>query len=152
VSDPGPDVKGLCQTQGIVRTPGIDDVLERIEQEEDFARDRRAWFEGSTLTPGELAYFQTIFQAVLTESNKRLLGHGVVLMGCSPSPKGFGAVFIGTDREDRRYDATLVIPPEVRLAKEALGQEHFVRELIDMVTSEVLRKRREYLDRGGLHA
>lgn len=140
----------LCQTQGIVRTPGIDDVLERVEQEEDFARDRREWHEGVSLTPGELAYFQTIFTAVLREANQRLLGHGVVLLACSPNPKGFGAVFIGTDREERRYEVTMAIPPEVRLAKEALGQERFVRELIDMVCDGVLQKRRKYLMRGGM--
>jgi hypothetical protein len=135
---------------GIVLTPGIDDVLERIEQEEDHCRDRRAWYEGETLSPAELGRFQTVFTAVLKEANKHLLGHGVVLMGCSPNPKGFGAVFVGSDYENRRYDVTLVIPPEVRLAKEALGQEAFVRELIGMVCEGVLEKRAEYLRRGGM--
>jgi hypothetical protein len=135
---------------GHVITPGVDDVLERIEQEEDFCRDRRAWFEGNELTRPELEYFQRIFTAVLKEANKHLLGHGVVLMGCSPSPKGFGAVFVGSDYENRRYDVTLGIPPEVRLSLEALGQESFVRELIGMVCEGVLAKRAEYLRRGGL--
>jgi hypothetical protein len=140
----------LIAPAGIVRTQGIDDVLERVEQEEDFARDRREWHEGVTLNPGELAYFQTIFTAVLRETNRRLLSHGVVLTACGPNPKGFGAVFMGTDRENRKYDVTMVIPPEVRLAKEALGQEDFVRDLIGMVTDGVLQKRREYLARGGM--
>lgn len=135
---------------GHIITPGIDDMLARIEQEEDFARDRREWYEGGTLSPGELAYFETIFRAVLLEANKRLYEHGVVLLACSPNPKGFGAVFVGVDRQDRRYDVTLGIPPEVRIAKEALGQERFVRDLIDMVTGGVLAKRREYLERGGM--
>lgn len=148
-AEPAPAVE-LCQTQGIVKTPGIDDVLERVEQEEDFARDRREWLEGNELTPGELAYFQTVFTAVLREANKRLLEHGVVLTTCSPNPRGFGAVFLGLDRQSREYDVTLGIPPEVRIAKESLGQESFVRELIDMVTGAVLQKRREYLTRGDM--
>jgi hypothetical protein len=134
----------------VIKTPGIDDVLERIEQEEDLARDRREWHEGVELKPGELAYFQTIFTAVLREANKRLLSHGVVLLACAPNPRGFGAVFMGTDREGREYDVTLKLPPEVRLAKEALGGEAFVRDLIGMVTEGVLEKRREYLARGGM--
>lgn len=134
----------------VIKTPGIDDVLERIEQEEDFARDRREWHEGVELKPGELAYFQTIFTAVLRETNKRLLSHGVVLLACSPNPRGFGAVFIGRDGENREYDVTLKLPPEVRLAREALGEEHFVRSLIADVTEGVLAKRTEYLARGGM--
>lgn len=137
-------------TAGIVLTPGIDDVLDRIEQEADFAAARKEWFEGSQLSAGELAYFNTVFTAVLRETNKRLLTHGVVLGSCAPNPKGFGAVFMGRDREGREYDVTLGIPPEVRLAKEALGQESFVRDLIAMVTDGVLSKRREYLERGGM--
>jgi hypothetical protein len=135
---------------GHVITPGIDDVLDRIEQEADFAAARREWFEGHQLSAGELAYFNTVFSAVLRETNKRLLTHGVVLGSCAPNPKGFGAVFMGRDHEGREYDVTLGIPPEVRLAKEALGQESFVRELIGMVCEGVLSKRAEYLSRGGL--
>ncbi len=137
-------------TAGIVLTPGIDDVLERIEQEEDFARDRKAWFEGAELSPGELAYFQTIFSAVLREANRHLFGHGIVLGSCAPNPKGFGAVFVGADHAGRRYDVTLGIPPEVRLEKEALGQESFVRWCIGAVCEGVLAKRKHYLERGGL--
>ncbi|HVJ13842.1 MAG TPA: hypothetical protein VM686_00315 [Polyangiaceae bacterium] len=136
---------------GIVLTPGIDDVLERIEQEEDFARDRRALLDGVPLTPAELEEFRAIFTVVQREANRHLLSHGVVLGACGVNPRGFGAVFMGIDREGRSYDVTLgPIPPEVRLAKQALGQESFVRWMIDIVAGEVVAQKRRYLERGGL--
>ena len=138
---------------GIVRTPGIDDVLERIEQEEDFARDRRAVLDGVQLSPVEFEEAKAIFTVVQRETNRHLLSHGVVLGAMGVNPRGFGAVFMGLDREGREYDVTLgPIPAEVRLSMRALGEEHFVRGLIDMVTSEVVAQKRRYLERGGLSA
>ena len=136
---------------GIVRTPGVDDVLERIEQEEDFARDRRALLDGVPLSPVELEEFRAIFSVVQREANRQLLSHGVVLGACGINPRGFGAVFMGIDREGRQYDVTLgPIPPEVRLSKQALGEEHFVRWMIDIDTGEVVTQKRRYLERGGM--
>jgi hypothetical protein len=137
-------------TAGHVITPGIDDVLESLAAEEDRIKERHEQFEGREQTPAELEAWKHLFTQVQKEANKRLNAHSVHLFGCAPNARAFGAVFIGFDSENRRYEVMLGIPATERRNMELAGREAFVRSLIDMVVAGTLAKRQEYLRRGGL--
>jgi len=139
-------------TPGVVKVPGVDDVLDALAREEDYVRDRAELFEGRDQTPAEIEAWQQLFRRVQREANKRLNEHQVHLLACSPNPRAFGAVFVGYDSERRRYDVTLGIPTAERRNLELAGRESFVRGLIDMVVGGTLAKRQEYLRRGSLLA
>lgn len=140
----------IGQVAGIVKVPGVDDVLDALAREEDYVKDRAEMFEGREQTPVELEQWKRLFTEVQKEANKRLNAQQVHLFGCSPNPRAFGASFIGFDSENRRYDVTLAIPMAERRNLMAAGRESFVRELIEMVVGGTLAKREEYLRRGGM--
>jgi hypothetical protein len=140
----------IGQIAGIVKVPGVDDVLDALAAEENYVKDRAEMFEGRPQTPGELEQWKRLFTEVQKQANKSLNAHNVHLLGCSPNPLGFGACFIGFDSEHRRYDVTLAIPMAERRNMELAGREAFVRELIGMVVGGTLAKRDEYLRRGGM--
>ncbi len=139
-------------TPGVVKVPGVDDVLDALAREENYVKDRAEMFEGRDQTATELEAWKQLFRHVQREANKRLNGHLVHLVACSPNPRAFGAVFVGYDSERRRYDVTLGIPMTERRNLELAGRESFVRSLIDMVVGGTLAKRQEYLRRGELRA
>lgn len=135
---------------GIVKVPGVDDVLDALAAEENYVKDRAEMFEGRPQTPSELEQWKRLFTEVQKQANRLLNNHHVHLLGCSPNPNGFGACFIGFDSEQRRYEVTLGIPMAERRNMELAGREGFVRELIGMVVQGTLAKREEYLRRGGM--
>lgn len=149
-STPGPATEVGGSVVGIIKVPGVDDVLDALAREEDYVKDRQEQFEGRPQTPNEIAAWKRLFTEVQKEANRLLNGHNVHLFGCSPNPMGFGAVFVGFDTEKRGYEVVLGIPATERRNMELAGRERFVRELIGLVVSGTLAKREEYLHRGGM--
>jgi len=135
-------------TAGIVKTPGVDDVLEQIEASVDAIEFRNRFFEGEQLRESDLERTRRLLQAIVPEVNKRLGGRGRII-GASPETQGFGARFYGRDAERRDYVIDLHNDDEQRMADKDQAEERLVRETVDMLVGAILQKRAEYLSRTG---
>jgi hypothetical protein len=134
---------------GIVKTPGIDDVLDAIESEADVVKENVNLLEGTTQTRAELERWTALYQETLEQCNQRLIPRGVVLGACCPNPNGLGAVFAGIDHDQRDYLVTLSLPARERVDFEAASKETFVRWAINVICDEVISQRETYMRRGG---
>lgn len=135
---------------GIVKTPGIDDALDAIESEADVVKENVNLLEGAAQSRAELERWNVLYRETLTQCNKRLIPHGVVLGGVAPNPSGLGAVFAGIDHDKRDYLVTLSLPAKERNDFANASKEDFVRWAIDTICGAVLEQREIYLRRAGL--
>lgn len=131
---------------GHVITPGIDDVIERVEEAADFAEYRNKFFEGEELSPQEFERKKQLLTRILREVNINLAGR-VRITGGRPELRGFGAKLVGTDSDGRDYKIEYHADDEMRMANERDDTEPLVREIIDNITTEILRQRAIYLHR-----
>ena len=134
---------------GIVKTPGIDDVLDTVESEQDVVAANKELLEGTQQSRAELERWRMLYQATLVECNRQLLPRGICLGACAPNPNGLGAVFVGVDREQRDYTVTLTLPARERVDFERASKEDFVRWAIKAVCDEVVEQQERYLKRMG---
>lgn len=131
---------------GIVKTPGIDDVIAGVEEAADFAEYRRKFFEGEQLSPEAQAWQRRLLGRISAECNKLLAGR-VTLVGCHPELMGFGARIYGTDSDGRDYQVDFRYDDEDRMANARMDDEVRVRSSIDIIVGEVLKQRAIYLHR-----
>lgn len=134
---------------GIVKTDA-DTVLALLDADTDHCKVRNEFFEGREQTDAELQFRKRVFLEILKGVNRNLLEHGVCIVRCIPESKGFGARFLGVDRERRDYCIDFGVGDEARLNAARMDSSDFVRENIGYLTEAILEKRREYLRRGGL--
>lgn len=131
---------------GHVITPGIDDVIERVEEAADFAEYRRKFFEGEQQSPQAQAWQRRLLGRISAECNKLLAGR-VTLVGCHPELMGFGARIYGTDSDGRNYQVDFRYDDEDRMANARMDDEVRVRASIDIIVAGVLEQRAIYLHR-----
>jgi hypothetical protein len=143
VPDP---VAPALSAAGIVKTPGIDDVLERVEEAADFAAYRKKFFEGEELSKNQVEQKRQLLTRIVREVNLHLAGR-VRIIGGWPELNGFGARLEGRDSDDREYKIEYHADDEMRMANEPEDKEKLVREVIDMITTEILAQRARYLSR-----
>ena len=134
---------------GRVLTPGIDDVLEALESEEEVVRENQRLLEGVAQTREQLERWTVLLTETRDECNKRLKSHGVFLAAAAPNPNGLGACFFGMDQDVREYTVMLNFPATERDDFGRASKEAFVRWAIDAICSEVVAQRSEYLRRMG---
>lgn len=134
---------------GIVKGDA-DKVLKLLDADTDHCKVRNEFFEGREQTNGELQFRKRVFMEILKGVNRNLLQHGVCIVRCIPESKGFGARFVGTDREQRDYCVDFGVGDEARLNAARMDSSDFVRENIGYLTDAILAKRAEYLRRGAL--
>jgi hypothetical protein len=134
---------------GIVKTDA-DTVLALLDADTDHCKVRNEFFEGREQSDGELKFRQRVFMEILKGVNRNLLERGVVMVRCIPESKGFGARFLGVDRERRDYSVDFGVGDEARLNAARMDSSEFVRENIGYITDAILAKRAEYLRRGNL--
>jgi hypothetical protein len=133
---------------GIVKTPGVDDRLDKIYEALDAQEFRNEFFEGKELDAGEIKRRTELLKVIAREVNTRLNGR-VTLLGCWPELMGRGARFRGTDAKGRDYTIDFHIEAEARMSHARDDGEADVRETIGMITEAVLAKRAEYLAETG---
>lgn len=155
----------LGPVAGRIITPGIDDVLEAFESEEDVVASNRELLEGTPQTVEQTEKWRRLYGEIMNEANKRLRGRGVMLLVAVPNPNGLGCVFTGLDlaRFDAAkntgiflpggedYEVVLTLPASERVDLRKAGREEFVRKFIDVVCEAVLEKKAEYERKAGMH-
>jgi hypothetical protein len=134
---------------GIVKTPGVDDKLDKIYEALDAQEFRNEFLEGKELSGGEVRRRTELLKTITREVNLRLAGR-VTVLGCWPELMGRGARFKGTDAEGREYTIDFHVGAEDRMSHSPDDRERDVRETVGMIVEAVLGKRAEYLARGGL--
>lgn len=155
----------LGPVAGRIVTPGIDDVLEAFESEEDIVNANRELLEGTPQTAEQNEKWRRLYGEIMNEANKRLRNRGVMLLVAVPNPNGLGCVFTGLDLvrfeaakntgifvpggED--YEVVLTLPASERVDLRKAGREEFVRKFIDVVCEAVLEKKAEYEAKAGVH-
>lgn len=144
---------------GVVRTPGVDDVLEAVEAEEDIVAANRELLEGRKLTSDESERWTVLFHDVMRECNKRLKPKGVVLLAAVPEPNGLGGVMTGVDSASldaasrgitmpsEEYIVTISLPARERVDIQRANREEFGRRIIDMVCAECIEQQAKYRDK-----
>lgn len=146
-------------------TPGIDDVLDAFESEEDVVNANRELLEGTPQTVEQYEKWRRLYGEIMNESNKRLRNRGVTLIVAVPNPNGLGCVFTGIDMarfkaaqstgiflpggED--YEVVLTLPASERVDLHKAGREDFVRKFIDVVCEAVLEQKAQYERKQGMH-
>jgi hypothetical protein len=143
VPDP---VAPALSAAGIVKTPGIDDVIERVEEAADFAAYRKKFFEGEQQSPEAQAWQRRLLGQIAEQCNKLLAGR-VTLTGCHPELMGFGARIYGHDSDGRRYEVDFRYDDEDRMANVRMDDDVRVRASIDIIVTGVLEQRAVYLHR-----
>jgi len=144
-------------------TPGIDDVLDAFESEEDVVNANRELLEGRPLTKDESAKWQRLFQEIMQECNKRLLAKGIILLAAAPEPNGLGGVLAGQDKASidaasrgismpsEDYLVTITLPARERVDIARSEREEFARRIIDLVCSECVEQQKAYRAKAGMH-
>lgn len=133
---------------GIVKTPGVDDVLDKVYEALDAQEFRNEFFEGRPITEDEVRRRTGLLATITREVNLRLNGR-VRVHGAWPELAGRGARFRGTDNDGREYTIDFYIGAEDRMAHAPDDRESDVRETVGMIVEAVLAKRAEYLARMG---
>lgn len=133
---------------GIVKTPGVDDRLDKVYEALDAQDFRNEFLEGKVLDPGEVRRRSELLQTIANEVNKRLDGR-VKVLGCWPELMGRGARFRATDKQGRDYEIDFHVGAEDRMSHAPDDRERDVRETIGMIVEAVLGKRAEYLAQTG---
>jgi len=139
-----------------VKVPGVDDVLEAIESEEDIVAANRELLEGRPLTPAESEQWTLLFHDVMRECNKRLKAKGIILLAAVPEPNGLGGVLTGQDSTSidaasrgitmpsEEYCVTITLPARERVDIQRANREEFGRRLIDLVCAECIEQQAAY--------
>lgn len=140
---PDPTAPALAPA-GIVKTKGVDDVLDKVYEALDAQEFRNEFFEGRDLSGDEIRRRSELLTTITREVNIRL--NGRVRVRCSaPEVMGRGARFLGTDSEDRLYTVDFFYGAEDRMAHAPDDRESEVREVVGMIVEGILAKRAEYL-------
>lgn len=142
---PDPVAPALAPAGHII-TPGVDDVLKGVEEAIDFAAYRKRFFEGEQLDNSEVRQRMQMLTRIVREVNINLAGR-VRIIGGWPELNGFGARLEGRDSDEREYMIEYHADDEMRMANEPEDKERLVREVIDMITTEILAQRARYLSR-----
>ncbi len=130
----------------IVKTTGVDDVLEKVEAALDAQDFRNEFLEGKPLTQDDIRRREALLTEIARECNIRLEGR-VRIVGAWPELQGFGAQFRGLDSDGREYTIEYHVGAEARMAHDRDDRERDVRETVDLIVTEVLRQRAVYLHR-----
>ncbi|HKY41370.1 MAG TPA: hypothetical protein VJN18_35800 [Polyangiaceae bacterium] len=150
------DTQPIGPVAGHVITPGIDDVLEALESEEDIVAANRELLEGRPLSREESERWTRLFNEVMREANKRLAVKDIVLLSAVPEPNGLGGVIAGCDRAafdgatrgvhmpSEEYLVTITLPARERVDIARSQREEFARWLIDLVCAECIAQQRAY--------
>lgn len=133
---------------GIVKTKGVDDVLDKVYESIDAQEFRNKFFEGIDQTPEQLEWQRKLLGQIAIECNKRLAGR-VKIVGAHPELRGFGARFYGVDGDHRNYEVDFRYDDEDRMSGNPMDDESRVRASIDLIVTAVLDKRTHYLSRMG---
>lgn len=151
----------LGPVAGRVITPGIDDVLEAFESEEDVVNANRELLEGRPLTKEESERWTRLFHEIMHESNKRLAVKGIVLLAAVAEPNGLGGVLTGMNKEaidaahqgismpSEEYTVTITLPARERVDIARSMREQFARRLIDLVCGEAIEQQAAYRQKAG---
>lgn len=142
---PDPTAEGVVAA-GIIRTPGVDDVIEGVEKAIDAVEYQQKYFEGEELSAQEQAWARQLLGRIAHECNVRLNGR-IKIVGAHPELMGFGARLYGLDSDNRQYTIDFRYDDEDRMGNERMDDERRVRESIDIIVTELLRQRAVYLHR-----
>ena len=143
------DTETTSAPAGIVKTAGVDDVLERVELALDAQAFKTEFYEGRELTTDEIERKRALLAHIVRECNLRLAGR-VRIVGGWPELRGFGARLQGFDSDHREYTIEFYADDEQRMYHQPDDAEQDVRETVGMIVSEILAQRERYLTRGGL--
>lgn len=131
---------------GIVITPGVDDVIQALEQQIDHLEYQQRFFEGKELPEADLEFHRQLWRQIIPRCNELLAGR-VRIFGAHPELNGFGARLYGTDSDNREYKLDFHYDDELRMANARIDSEALVRECIDLIVGATLAERAKYLHR-----
>jgi hypothetical protein len=111
-----PPLRELGPTAGIVRTPGVDNVIETLEGQVDFVEGYASkFFEGHELDKDEARKRERELSELAKAVNLRIADIGVRIVGAFPELKGKGALLRGVDLLNREYSIELHLDDEQRM-------------------------------------
>ena len=151
----------LGPTAGRIVTPGIDDVLDALDSEQDIINANVELLEGRPLTTAEQEAWKRLCNDIMRETNKRLEPKGIMMLCALPEPNGLGFVMTGQDRASidaasrgihmpsEDYTVTFTLPARERVDIARTSAESFVRHAIDEICVEAIEQQKAYRAKQG---
>ncbi len=131
---------------GIVKVPGVDDVLDRVELALDGQDFRNKFLEGEQLKQDEERKRFSELQALAKAVTVRLADLGVRIVGAQPELVGRGARFHGTDAAKRDYVIDLHLDDEDRMRNRDFDAQLDGLDTVNLIERAVRARHAEYLE------
>lgn len=142
MSDP---VQPALAPAGIVKTPGVDDLLDRVELALDAQDFRNEFLEGKELAQDESERRFRELRAVSKAVDVRLADLGVRMLGAQPETVGRGARFHGSDLKGREYVIDLHLDDEDRMKSKDFDAQLDGLDTVNLIERAVRARHAEYL-------
>ena len=139
--------KAIGPTAGIVRTPGVDDVIETLEGQVDFVDGYASkFFEGHELPPDEVRAREAELAQLARAVNARLTDIGVRIVGAWPELRGKGAMLRGVDKQNREYRVEFHVDDEDRMANKSFDAMLDGLDTVNMIERGIRQRLDAYLE------
>jgi hypothetical protein len=137
--------KPAAAPAGIVKVPGVDDVLERVELAIDAQDFRNEFLEGKELQRDETEKRFHELKALGKAVTVRLSDIGVRILGAQPENVGRGARFHGVDGRGRNYTIDLHLDDEDRMKSKDFDAQLDGLDTVNLIERAVRARYAEYL-------
>lgn len=134
---------------GIVKSPEVDGVLDKVEEALDGADFYNEFIEGSVIDSGEIRARTASLKEIALACNTRLAPIGVKLIGAYPELAGFGGRFVGVDGQNNSYQVDLHRDDEARMANARFDHIEDGRDSVNMICDAIYLKYHEYQAKAG---
>lgn len=139
-------VKPAAAPAGIVKTPGVDDVIENVEKALDGQEFRNRFLEGEELQRDETERRFHELKALGKAVTVRLADLGIHIIGAQPENVGRGARFHGTDKQNREYTIDLHLDDEDRMKSKDFDAQLDGLDTVNLMERAIRARHAQYLE------